>query len=339
MSNFRSRRKKTVFKNRKKVRNKRLAVSILVLAVLLGCVLLGQLIINRSNEKKTQATALEAGLPEAKDETKDSPSVDKKANEANANKSDKQQDKLKDDQSKLVYKNTSDEGQKYISSAEEAEKAVKGKAQSDGKKIVYLTFDDGPSTTVTPKVLDILKKEDVKATFFIVGKNLSKDGTNINEKSGEILKRTYNEGHAIANHSYSHNYEYLYPGRTINVNRFLEEVEKTNSLMKSIIGESFESKVVRFPGGLMSWKGQDAALKALKDKGINYVDWNALNGDAEGKKRDAQGLIERAISTSGSQEKVVLLMHDTYGKETTAEALPKVIHHFKSNGYEFRTLN
>jgi len=65
-----------------------------------------------------------------------------------------------------------------------------------------LTFDDGPTTSVTPKILDILKEENVKATFFVIGKSA--------EEHPEIVKRAYDEGHYIANHGYSHNYKSIY---------------------------------------------------------------------------------------------------------------------------------
>nr|WP_244310763.1 polysaccharide deacetylase family protein [Paenibacillus ottowii] len=74
----------------------------------------------------------------------------------------------------------------------------------NGKKVVYLSFDDGPSITVTPKILDILKEENVKATFFLVGKAVEE-----NEVTKKITKRLIREGHAIGNHTYSHDYGYF----------------------------------------------------------------------------------------------------------------------------------
>lgn len=82
---------------------------------------------------------------------------------------------------------------------------------ADGKKVVYLTFDDGPSETVTPQILDILKKEDVHATFFLIGKYIDKD-----QASKDLVKREFDEGNAIGNHTYSHDYNYLYPNGKIN---------------------------------------------------------------------------------------------------------------------------
>lgn len=327
MSNTGSRNQRFIFKKHKKhkkLKNKNLAISILALSVLLIGIIIGQFIINKVSENDSNVSA---------SEEINSSDIGESSNKDKSKLEEKEKEK------ELVYKNTSVEGQKYIDPASIAKDAINGKAVKDDKKVIYLTFDDGPSTTVTPKILNILKSEEVKATFFILGKNLSSDGITINEKSGEILKQEYDDGHAIANHTYSHDYKYLYPNKNINITRFLEDVEKNNILIKKVIGDSFETKVVRFPGGLMSWKGQDVAIEKLKEQNIVPVDWNALNGDAESKKKSPEELVEKAINTSKNKDKVVILMHDTYGKEATAEALTKIIRHFKSEGYEFRTLN
>ncbi|WP_434063639.1 polysaccharide deacetylase family protein, partial [Paenibacillus polymyxa] len=104
----------------------------------------------------------------------------------------------------------------------------------DGKKVVYLSFDDGPSVTVTPKILDILKEENVKATFFVVGKAVEE-----NEVTKKITKRLIREGHAIGNHTYSHDYSYLYPNQTVNSSIFMSDIEKTNQILKQVLGQNF----------------------------------------------------------------------------------------------------
>ena len=76
----------------------------------------------------------------------------------------------------------------------------------------------------------------------------------------------------------------------------------------------------------------------LEEKNMVSIDWNALNADAEGKRKNARELTEYAIKTSQGKEIVVLLMHDTYGKEETVKALPAIIKYFKDNGYAFKTL-
>jgi len=209
---------------------------------------------------------------------------------------------------------------------------------ADGKKVVYLTFDDGPSETITPKILDTLKAENVHATFFLVGKAINESETN---KS--LVKREVAEGNSVGNHTYSHNYNNLYPKGIINVENCMAEFEKTNQILKSVLGEGFSTRAIRFPGGHMTWKnkdpkGMDAMDKALKEKDYHQVDWNALSKDAEGAPKNAAQLKQEVINTVGNREKAIILMHDTYGKEETAKALPEIIKYLKEQGYEFKTM-
>ena len=204
---------------------------------------------------------------------------------------------------------------------------------ADGVKVVYLTFDDGPSETVTPKILDILKSENVHAKFFVLGKEIDSS-----DESKELIKRTVSEGNAIGIHSYSHNYKYLYPNNIVNVDNFSEEVDKTNKSLKSVLGDEFSTKAIRLPGGHMTWKGTEALDKYFIENGYSYIDWNALSKDAEGPKKTSEQLVQEAIKTAGTKQKVILLMHDTYGKEETAKSLPDIINHFKETGYEFRVI-
>ena len=204
---------------------------------------------------------------------------------------------------------------------------------ADGKKVVYLTFDDGPSETVTPKILDILKTENVKATFFVLGNSIDSS-----EESKNILKREVSEGHSIGNHTYSHNYSYLYPNRIINVENFMDDIEKANKSIKAVLGEDFVVRAIRFPGGYMSWKDKDGINDILKEKGYYHIDWNSLSKDAEGGYKSSEQLLEEVKSSVSGREKAVILMHDNYGKEETAKALPEIIDYLKEKGYEFRTI-
>ena len=102
-------------------------------------------------------------------------------------------------------------------------------------KFVYLTFDDGPTYVVTAKLLDVLKKQNVKATFFVVGKEI--------EGKETILKRIYNEGHSIGLHTYSHNFKKIYRS----TDDFIHEMTKTSDKIEQVIG--FAPKIIRFPGG------------------------------------------------------------------------------------------
>lgn len=221
------------------------------------------------------------------------------------------------------------------------ESLLKGEKQypvrEDGKKTVYLTFDDGPSTTNTPAILDILKKNNIKATFFIMGKQVDSS-----DKAKELLKREVKEGHAIANHTYSHDYNYLYPNGIINPDNFWNDVQKCNNVLKGVLGNNFSTRVIRFPGGYWSWEGRENIRPIIDQNKYAIVDWNALSKDAEGKQKNADELLQVTKETvenlGPNADSVVLLMHDTYGKEETVKSLQGIIDYFKEKGFEFRTM-
>lgn len=247
---------------------------------------------------------------------------------------------------KLVYNphdimeggNTTIEGGRYTYDSRKVQDYLfKGGYPEDKDKIIFLTFDDGPSLDNTPKVLDILKSNGVKATFFVLGSNLEKS-----DKHKEMLRRIISEGHAIANHGYSHNYSYLYPVRLINYQNLMSDMNKSLQIMKNVLGENFNTRVWRLPGGLRSWKGQDETLSKLNNENISVIEWNALNGDAQGGMvKDPNILFENAIKTARDANCIVILMHDFAGKagEISSQALPRIIGYFKEKGYEFRTLH
>ncbi|MFR1810996.1 MAG: polysaccharide deacetylase family protein [Terrisporobacter sp.] len=248
-----------------------------------------------------------------------------------------EEEKRKAEEEKKKYTvGTSHEGKKYSYDASVvAEKLKKYDYSNNGEKIVFLTFDDGTSTTNTPKVLDILKKEGVKATFFITGQNVEYGG----EKARDLIKQEFNEGHAIANHSYTHDVKKLYPNRVLDIDAFKADFEKNDKMLKEVLGKYFSTRVIRCPGGYGSWKGMEPLDEYLDENKMISIDWTSLNADAEGKKKNAKELANYAIKTSEGKEMVVLLMHDTYGKEETVKALPAIIKYFKDNGYEFKTLS
>lgn len=233
------------------------------------------------------------------------------------------------------YIGTNDEGSAYGYDAHViAEKLKNYDYSNDGEKIVFLTFDDGVSTTVTPQILQTLREYDVKATFFLLGSNIEKGG-----KEAELLvRKLFADGNAIANHSYSHEYSHLYPHRSLNLDNFKSDFEKNETLIEEILGVDFTTRVLRCPGGYMSWGNMDELDSYLLEEDKVSIDWNALTKDAEGAKKDKDQLVQEAKLTSEGKDIVVLLMHDTYGKEATAEALPEIIEYFKESGYSFKTL-
>lgn len=198
---------------------------------------------------------------------------------------------------------------------------VKGK-----EKIAYLTFDDGPSL-VTPKILDILSKENVKASFFVIGKSV--------EAHPEIVKRAYEEGHYIANHTYSHNNSILYKSSE----SFANEVKKTDLAIGKAIGvEDYSSLIFRFPNGFMSpqYKAKKREMaKLLSQMNYTYIDWNCLNNDSV-KKYTSSQLLNNLKQSSKNKDTLVILMHDTKDVSNSSLALEDSIEYLKSEGYSFR---
>lgn len=192
-------------------------------------------------------------------------------------------------------------------------------------KFAYLTFDDGPSKNVTPAILDILKEYDIKATFFVVGYMV--------EKHPEILERIYEEGHTIGNHSYSHRYSYIYK----NSKNFMDDISRADNLLKKVLGEDFESKLLRFPGGSHG-AYKRPMIKAAEKAGYFIYDWNALNGDAEGLNLKNTYLKNRLKETTKNKKKAIILMHDIDSKTGTLETLEENIDYLISQGFHFRVL-
>lgn len=283
---------------------------IIFVAVLIICFVGVYLITNKTKESRRLMTTI--------DETNidDGESVDNGTNESSVDEP-------------AAPSNNAD----YEFDAEEVRNFLdKRLVKSDGKKIAFLTFDDGPSTTVTPKILKVLEENNVHATFFVVGQAVNKD-------TEEILKEELQQGHSIGNHTYSHNYDYLYPGGKVNANNFMTEVNKTNEILKNVLGADFHSRIVRMPGGHMSWpKGIDSLNAAFNENKYIYIDWNDYTQDAEGPKKNKEQLIEVLKKYYLGNDRLVVLMHDKAGKESTAEALPEVIKFLKDKGYEFKTL-
>ncbi|MGL4760919.1 MAG: polysaccharide deacetylase family protein [Sarcina sp.] len=226
--------------------------------------------------------------------------------------------------------------QSYAVPANEVQAMLDGKS-TDKTKQVFLTFDDGPSK-YTPEVLKILKEKGVHATFFVLGSQLEDSTTN-----QEYLKQEIQEGNAIANHTYSHNFKKLYPHNSVNVSTFMGEINKTNEIMKGILGNNFNARVLRMPGGYMSRKYyNDANLPELNSafakEHITSIDWDGETGDATGRKYTPQQLVNNAIKETKDDTHIVLLMHDSATKKATVEALSDLIDYYKSNGYEFKVI-
>lgn len=194
---------------------------------------------------------------------------------------------------------------------------------ASNNKRVYLTFDDGPDPKVTPQILDILKKENVKATFFVIGENIN--------YYGKSFARIVNEGHEIGLHSYNHELKDVYKSNKA----FISQMEQSQQLIEKLTGKTVS--ILRFPGG--TYKRMNKELySSLNSRGFKIYDWHATVDDGMKPKTSPNKLIENAISYKGKNDDIIVLLHNRSNNSTTAEALPKLIAHYRSLGYEFSTI-
>lgn len=191
------------------------------------------------------------------------------------------------------------------------------------EKVVYLTFDDGPSCKITDKVLDILKENEVKATFFLIGSQI--------EGNEDVVKRIYNEGHSIGLHTYTHKFKKVYSSE----DRFIKEMDDCRNEISKVIGIS--PNIIRFPGGSYKHLNENF-LEKLHDNNFKVYDWNVDNTDGLNPKLSTYKLYKRAIKGSDDLPNIILLMHCTDMQKNTCIALPEVIKYYKSQGYEFKTI-
>ena len=191
---------------------------------------------------------------------------------------------------------------------------------------IYLTFDDGPSYGTTNVILDVLKEEGVKATFFVTCKG-----------PDDLIKRMYDEGHTVALHTATHNYSYVYSS----VDNYFEDLNRVSNRVKNITG--VESKIIRFPGGssnTISRNYSQGIMTTLTgmvlEKGYRYFDWNVDSNDAGGARSSAEvyNNVTRNLSKYRSN---VVLMHDI--KVTTRDAIRNIIKYGKANGYNFEKID
>lgn len=197
------------------------------------------------------------------------------------------------------------------------------KKQDPNVKTIYLTFDDGPSS-VTPKILDILKKENVKATFFMIGKD---------DSYNDIIKRVKDEGHTVAIHSNTHNYKQIYTS----VDNYFNDLYALRDKLKKITGE--EATIIRFPGGSSNTVSRfnpgimTTLTKEVTKRGFHYFDWNIDSGDTGRIGSDV--IVRNVTSQLGTYHTYVVLMHDYWQNQQTADALERIIHYGKDHGYRF----
>lgn len=209
---------------------------------------------------------------------------------------------------------------------EKLEKVIYEHEEKINGKIIYLTFDDGPSI-YTNEILNILDKYNVKATFFVVcSKNLS-----------EFSKKYIDKGHTIGLHSCSHKYSNIYSSE----DAYFNDLYNVSNIIEETSG--YKSKYVRFPGGSSNTvskfnRGIITRLSnLLNDKGYKYYDWNIDSNDASG--ANSEQIYSNVIGAleNGDRNISMVLMHDT--KETTKNALEQIIKKALEMGYTFGNIN
>ncbi len=185
---------------------------------------------------------------------------------------------------------------------------------------VYLTFDDGPSDN-TDSILDILDDYNIKATFFVVGKDV--------DTYGDAYKRIVDDGHTIGMHSYSHNYSAIYSSKEA----FESDFNEIHDLIFDVTG--VDSKFYRFPGGSsnkLSNIGMYPFISFLNEEGVEYFDWNVSSGDATSAAFTSAELVDNVMTDVVKYKTSVVLLHDSRGKQATVEALPELIEALQQEG-------
>lgn len=201
--------------------------------------------------------------------------------------------------------------------------------EAPATKTVYLTFDDGPSNNTQP-VLDILDRYGIKATFFVTG---------MHPDYFPMIAECYKRGHTIGMHTYTHEYDQVYAS----TDAYWNDLNQIADVVREQIG--YVPCFIRFPGGSSNTisanytKGIMTKLaQEVVDAGYQYYDWDASCGD--GADHSADELVDASMAdTSYGYQSIVFLMHDGVAKESTVEALPRIIEYFQSEGYEFAAID
>ena len=190
---------------------------------------------------------------------------------------------------------------------------------------IYLTFDDGPNEGTTNVILDVLKAEGIKATFFVTSKG-----------PDYLIKREYDEGHTVALHTASHNYAQIYASEAA----YFQDLETIQNRVKGITG--YTSMIVRFPGGTSNTVSRNYSAgimtrlsQSLTAKGYKFYDWNVSSGDAGGT-TTASGVYSNVVNNLRKNRANIVLMHDI--KTYTRDAIKNIITYGKQNGYSFERI-
>lgn len=202
----------------------------------------------------------------------------------------------------------------------------------ENQKIVYLTFDDGPSTN-TMDILDILDRYQVKATFFVKG--------NEEPYAKNCYKEMVARGHKIALHTYTHDYSIVYRSP----DSFFQDLNRLETMLEKEYG--IKSRIVRLPGGSRNRLRQQAStkpiingiLQKLTDEGYIYTDWNIDSTDGISPTITEQQIITSIQKGLQNQKHANILLHDINSMKNTVKALPRIIENLKNEGYIFDTID
>ena len=205
-------------------------------------------------------------------------------------------------------------------------------SEPQGPKNAYLTFDDGPSEN-TERILNILRKYSIHATFFVIG-NSSLEGK-------RLYRLIHADGHVLGNHTYTHNYHSLYSS----VQAFSKDTERLEKLLEQTIG--VRPTLLRYPGGsnnLVSRhfggiKIMPRIINEMSREGYDYMDWNVSSTDAARTVQPKNEIIDAVLSACKNKKDAIILMHDVNVKTTTVEALPTIIEGLLKQGFHFNVLN
>lgn len=212
------------------------------------------------------------------------------------------------------------------SAAEESATGAPRATPAPDQKVAYLTFDDGPSDRVTPRILKVLEEEGIHATFFIIGVNA--------ERHPAVLRRIVTEGHTIGNHSYDHNMKTIYQS----VGSLLASLRKADAAIEKVA--SVRPKLMR-PPGWPTKRFKPAYYRAVCQAGYTVCGYNVSDYDTFTRDLDPDMIVNeiKRQTRQGKLKRAVILMHDSTEKDTTADALPEVIYFLRRSGYEFRVLS
>jgi peptidoglycan/xylan/chitin deacetylase (PgdA/CDA1 family) len=217
------------------------------------------------------------------------------------------------------------EMQNYISDLEGRLNRLSGLEVIPEQKTAYLTFDDGPGG-YSHEILDILAEYDVKATFFVNGRE--------SEDSHDVYRRIVDDGHALGNHTYSHKYSYIYTG----VDNFMADLYKLEDILYDITG--VRPRIIRFPGGTsaahISSSRHKPYVNRVLSEGYQYFDWNIDSGDADATPRTSSQIVANVMRQIHYHNYANILMHETY---PTMRALPSIIEQIRDLGYTFDVLS